>query len=84
MLHTQPQRTFLKWGEGQKGRNAYTQAFALARDADPAFGTDAPSLNKQPPIAHTKEPAPKHAPPQPKTEAQVLNEELLGNDSLGG
>lgn len=80
MFPTQKQRTFLLWGE-QKGHNAYTQAYTLAREIDRNMGTDVPFLTERQP---TNTVVSKHGVDEPKTEARVLSEELLTNDSLGG
>lgn len=77
-------RTFQLWGKKKKGRNAYTQAYALARESDHTLGTDAPLLIEQQPIDRKNAVVPGTDLDKPQTEAQVLSEELLSNDSLGG
>jgi hypothetical protein len=82
MFPTRPPRTFLLWGNGQKGRNAYTQAFALRQEIDRTLALDAPNRieKKSTPRVNSVEPKPA----RPKSQADALGEELLANDSLGG
>jgi hypothetical protein len=84
MFLTQISQAFLLRAKGRKGRDVFTLAYTLAHETDRTLGTDVPFLTEHQPVDPINQATPKQIFSKPNTEAQVLSEELLDNDSPGG